>query len=135
MVVETKGLSLTLHYRQHPELADAVHAWAAQQAVDSGLVMRPARMSVELHPPVEADKGTAVEDLAAGAEAVCYAGDDVGDLPAYDALDRLAGAGVVAVRVAVRSDESPPELVRRADLIIDGPDAVPCLLRSLLDEG
>lgn len=133
MVTETKGLSLTLHYRQHPELADAVRGWAQRQAAETGLVGRPARMSVELHPPLDADKGTALEELASGAEAVCFVGDDVGDLPAYDALDRLATRGVAAVRIAVRSDEGPTELVRRADIVLDGTDAVVSLLRSLLD--
>jgi trehalose 6-phosphate phosphatase len=131
MVVESKGLSLTLHYRTHPELERDVQAWGAQQATRSGLVFRPARMSVELHPPIDADKGTAVEAVTRGAQAVCFVGDDVGDLPAYDALDRLAARGVHTLKVAVTSDESPAELVRRADLALDGTDAVLDLLRVL----
>jgi trehalose 6-phosphate phosphatase len=133
MVVETKGLSLTLHYRTHPELAGPVHDWGAEQAARSGLVLRPARMSVELHPPIDVDKGTAVEDAARHAAAVCFVGDDVGDLPAYDALDRLAARGVHAVRVAVTSAENPAELVRRADLTVDGPGEVLDLLRLLAE--
>jgi hypothetical protein len=31
----------------------------------------------------------------------------------------------------VRSAEAPPELLRRADLVVDGPPAVVALLRSL----
>jgi trehalose 6-phosphate phosphatase len=132
MRVEPKGLSLTLHYRTRPELAGAVQAWAATQAARSGLVARPARMSVELHPPIETDKGTALERLTADLTAVCYVGDDVGDLPAFDALDRLAAADVHTVRVAVASDESPPELLDRADLVLDGSAAVPGFLEALL---
>jgi len=135
MRVEPKGLSLTLHYRTHPELAGAVQAWAATQAARSGLVARAARMSVELHPPIAADKGTALEQLTADLTAACYVGDDVGDLPAYDALDRLAASGVHTVRVAVASDESPAELIDRADLVLDGTAAVPAFLDALLDRG
>ncbi|HEX8804758.1 MAG TPA: trehalose-phosphatase [Acidimicrobiales bacterium] len=133
MGVETKGLSLTLHYRTRPDLARDVDVWARQQAARSGLVTRPARMSVELHPPIDTDKGSATEQLAerAEAEAVCFVGDDRGDLPAYDALDRLAARGVHTLRVAVGSDESPDELVRRADLVLDGPTAVLHFLRRL----
>ena len=58
-------------------------------------------------------------------------GDDRGDLPAYDGLDRLATRGVHAVRVAVAGAETPPELLARADLILDGPAAVLDLLRRL----
>lgn len=133
MVVESKGLSLTLHYRTRPELAEAVQSWARKQAARSGLVYRPARMSAELHPPIKADKGTAVEALAGDCAAVCFVGDDAGDLPAYDALDRLAAAGTTTLRVAVGSDESPPELLERADLVVDGPPAVLGLLRTFLE--
>lgn len=132
MVVEPKGLSLTLHYRTRPDVAPAVVAWAEKQAARSGLVARPAKMSVELHPPIAVDKGTALEALTAGLAAVCYAGDDQGDLPAFDALDRLAAAGVHTLRVAVASPEAPPELVERADLLVDDPGGVVALLRRLV---
>jgi trehalose 6-phosphate phosphatase len=131
MVVEPKGLSLTLHYRAHPEAGPAVAEWARRQAARSGLVARPAKMSVELHPPIDADKGTALEQLVEGLGAVLFAGDDHGDLPAFDALDRLAGRGVDTVRVAVASAEAPRELVDRADVVVDGPAALVDLLRTL----
>ena len=131
MVVESKGLSLTLHYRTRPDLEHPVAGWASAQAARSGLVVRPARMSVELHPPIAADKGSAVDDLAHGVESVCFVGDDRGDLPAFDALDRLEERGVAAVRVAVASDEVPGALVDRADLVVDGPSAVLDVLRYL----
>jgi trehalose 6-phosphate phosphatase len=131
MVVEPKGLSLTLHYRTRPDVAPAVQAWADAQAARSGLVARPAKMSVELHPPIAADKGTALEALTSGLSAVCYAGDDRGDLPAFDALDRLAAAGVHTLRVAVAGSEVPPELVARADLVVDDPEGIVDLLQRL----
>jgi trehalose 6-phosphate phosphatase len=131
MVVEPKGLSLTLHYRAHPDLEPAVLEWARQQAARSGLVVRAAKKSVELHPPVQADKGTAVDSLVDDVEAVCFVGDDLGDLPAYDALDRLAARGVHTVRVAVSSAEAPPALLERADVVIDGPEGVVDLLSEL----
>jgi trehalose 6-phosphate phosphatase len=130
--VEPKGVSLTLHYRTRPDLEDEVSRWAAEQAVQSGLVARPARMSVELHPPIAADKGTALETLATDLEAVCYVGDDGGDIPAFDALDRLAATGVHTLRVAVASEESPGALVARADLVVAGPHEVLDFLHALL---
>ncbi len=131
MVVEPKGLSLTLHYRTSPEIGPAVIEWARQQAARSGLEVRAAKMSVELHPPIAADKGTALEGLVDGLGAVCFVGDDRGDLPAYDALDRLASRGVHSLRVAVASTEAPSELLERADLVLDGPPAVVTFLRRL----
>jgi trehalose 6-phosphate phosphatase len=131
--VEHKELSVTLHYRERPELADAVQAWAAAEAARSGLELHPARMSVELHPPVAADKGTAVLDLADGLGAVCFMGDDVGDLPAFAALDVLAARGVATVKVAVHSLEQDPRLIDAADVTVDGPEAVLALLVALLE--
>jgi trehalose 6-phosphate phosphatase len=129
--VESKGLSLTLHYRGHPELAGPVLEFAHRQAERSGLLVRPARMSVELHPPIAADKGTALRELAEGLDAVCFLGDDVGDLPAFRALDELASEGVTTVRVAVRSDEAPTALLEAADLVVDGPEGARDLLAQL----
>jgi trehalose 6-phosphate phosphatase len=135
MRVETKGVSMTLHYRTRPEIEQDVRRWASAQAARSGLVARPARMSVELHPPIDADKGTALETLAAGSElgAACFVGDDAGDLPAFEALDRLAATGVQTLRVAAASAESPSVLVDRADLVVDGPPEVLTLLQALVD--
>jgi trehalose 6-phosphate phosphatase len=132
MRVEAKGLSLTLHYRGAPEIEHDVRAWAEQQGARAGLVVRPAKMSYELHPPIEIDKGTTLLELADGLAAVCFIGDDVGDLPAFDALDELDGRGVHTVRVAVHSPEESRELVERADLVVDGPPGVAALLSSVL---
>ena len=130
-LVEDKGLSLTLHMRTAPELDDEIRAWAAAESVRSGLVERRAKASVELHPPVPTDKGTVVEAAAGGMAAAAYFGDDMGDLPAFDGLDRLAAAGVDTVRVAVRTEEAPPEMLRRADLVVDGPEGCLAVFEEL----
>jgi trehalose 6-phosphate phosphatase len=134
MWVERKGLSLTLHYRQAPEAVDEVRRVAEQQAMRSGLLLRPAKMSYELHPPVAANKGTTLYELVhdAGLRAACFLGDDVGDLTAFDALDRLAADGVDTVRVGVRSPEAPALLLERADLVVDGPEGALAVLEALL---
>jgi trehalose 6-phosphate phosphatase len=130
--VEHKGLSLTLHVRRHPEQVDRIRAWAAAAEEQLGLRARPAKMSIELHPPVHVDKGTVVDDLVAGLDAACYIGDDVGDLPAMDALDRLEARGGTAVRAVVSSSEVEPGMLARADLVVPGPLGVRELLESLL---
>jgi trehalose 6-phosphate phosphatase len=80
---------------------------------------------------VATDKGTIVARAAAGLAAACFLGDDVGDLPAFAALDRLAGAGTATVKVAVRSVESPPALLDQADLVVDGPAGALAVLEHL----
>jgi trehalose 6-phosphate phosphatase len=132
VVVEAKDLSLTLHYRTAPEAEGAVVALAEEVARATGLEARPAKMSVELHPPVHADKGTALHSLARGLRAVCYLGDDRGDMAAFAALDDLAAEGINTVKVAVRGAEAPAALVDAADVVVDGPEAAADVLRELL---
>jgi trehalose 6-phosphate phosphatase len=64
-----------------------------------------------------------------GARSVVVVGDDRGDLPAFAAAAELGDGGL---RVAVRSDEAPPELLDVADLVLEGPPAVRGLLEQLL---
>ena len=135
LVVEPKGLSLTLHYRQHPDLEGPVEDLARAIGDDTGLLVRAAKRSVELHPPVEADKGTALRSLATDLRAACFLGDDLGDLTAFRALDELSVAGLATAKVAVGGDEVPAALVDAADLTVAGPDAAVGLLRSLLPGG
>jgi trehalose 6-phosphate phosphatase len=129
--VEHKGLSLTLHFRGSPEIRSAVETFADQLAQRSGLAVRPARMSFELHPPIDVDKGTALRDLTSGLAAACFIGDDAGDLAAFRALDDFASTGAIAVRIAVLSDEMPAELRNTADLEVDGPEGARQLLEQL----
>jgi trehalose 6-phosphate phosphatase len=131
VTVEPKGLSVTLHVREVPQQGDWALQWAQAAAQRHGLAIHPARKSVELRPPVPVNKGSVVEELLGGMDAGCFIGDDLGDLPAFDALDRLSERGLAAVRVAVRSPEAPAELLRRADLVLDGPTGALGLLEDL----
>lgn len=126
--IEDKGCSVTLHWRRAPEVGDWAEAFARTWAERTGLVLQHGRMAVELRPPVGPDKGVVVERLATGCRAACFAGDDAGDLAAFSALDRLAASGMRTVRLAVADAESPPELIARADVVVDGPEAA---LRAL----
>ena len=131
--VERKGLALTIHYRVDPSREADARAWVEEQAEASGLVVHPARMSYELRPPVERDKGAVLAEAAAGRRQVCFLGDDRGDLSAFDALDRLAAEGTAVVRVGVESAEAPEELLERADVVVDGPQGSLSVLRALLE--
>jgi trehalose 6-phosphate phosphatase len=133
--VEHKGLAVTLHVRTAPEHQGWIESWAAAQAAASGLMAHPGRMSVELRPPLDTDKGTVVTELADGLDAVCYLGDDRGDLPAFAALSRMSKSGREVLAVAVHSDESPPELLAAADVVVEGPAGVLELLEALARGG
>ncbi|MGN6694701.1 MAG: trehalose-phosphatase [Aquihabitans sp.] len=134
IVVEAKGLSITLHVRTRPDLADEVVALSHRIAAPAGLEVRPAKMSVELHPPIAADKGTALFALAEDATGVLYAGDDRGDAPAYRALAALATRTppVATLGVVVDGPELPDEIRDLGTLFLPDQLAVLDLLDALL---
>jgi trehalose 6-phosphate phosphatase len=129
--VEDKGLTVSFHYRDAENEDEALEYLedVAERARAAGLVPRFGRKVLEIRPPVEADKGTAVAQLLseAGLERALYAGDDTTDIDAFRALDGLE----LGIRVAVSSDEAPSELVSAADVVVASPAELLALLARL----
>ena len=129
--VEDKGLTVSFHYRDAGDEEAALEYLreVADRARASGLVARFGRKVLELRPPIDADKGTAVGQLLTERELTraLYAGDDTTDVDAFRAIAGLD----VAVRVAVSSDEAPDELVGEADVVVNSPAALVALLQQL----
>ena len=128
---EDKGLSVSFHYRGalDEEAARAELEEVAAAARQAGLRARFGRKVLELLPPIDANKGTAIRRLLTERELrrALYAGDDTTDLDAFRALDGLE----LGVRVAVSSLEGPPELRAAADVVVANPTALLELLRGL----
>ena len=131
VMVERKGFTVTVHYRVVPLQAERVLATAKAIAETTGLVWHPGKMSVEIRPPLRTDKGSVVAELASGLGAVCFIGDDRGDLPAFQELARVRRRGVTTLAVAVSGAETPSEVLDSADLVVDGPAGVMELLGQL----
>jgi trehalose 6-phosphate phosphatase len=129
--VEPKGLTVTLHWRHAPEAAGWAQAFAARVEAGRGLRVYEGRMSLELRPPLDVDKGTVVRSLVEGMRAVAVFGDDLGDLPAFDAVAELGARGVAVARVAVVDAESDDLVAARSDLVVEGPAGAVALLEQL----
>lgn len=132
--VEDKGSSLAVHTRQvrEPEAAFAkLQEPLLRLADEVGLVVEPGRLVLELRPP-GVDKGGALRALVEeyDARTVVFAGDDLGDLAAFDAVDALRAEGLDGLLVCSGSTEEEA-LAERADLVVDGPEGVVVLLRAL----
>ena len=130
--VEDKRLSLVVHARRtaDPSAAIAsVRAPVAALAAELGLEIHDGREVLEVRLPGY-DKGAALLRLAEDASAVLFAGDDLGDLPAFAAVRALRDRGTPAWGVAVASAEVP-DVVAAADVVVDDPEAVVALLRTL----
>lgn len=98
MIVEDKGVSAGLHYRQAPDQAKAAEDLARRLQAETGLTLQPGHMVMELKTP-GADKGTAVtafmqEPPFKGAIPVML-GDDLTDEYGFEAAAALGGYGVL----------------------------------------
>jgi trehalose 6-phosphate phosphatase len=128
---ENKQLTASLHYRDSEDenAALAVLQDVKARAEREGFVARFGRKVLEVLPPLEMHKGTAVRQLLAerSLSRALYAGDDTTDLDGFRALDGLE----VGIRIAVVSDEGPAELREAADLTVNGPAELLTALRRL----
>jgi trehalose 6-phosphate phosphatase len=134
--VEDKGHALVLHVRRtaDPETALAALAPALTRlAEDNGLEAAPGKRVLEMRPPGHDKRRALLEQAqACGARSVLFAGDDLGDLPAFDAVDELRATGVPGLKVCSDSAEAPAAMRDRADLVVPGPDGVVALLELLI---
>lgn len=135
--IEDKGLSVAVHVRRladpdaaMKQLAEPLGALAER----CGLVAEPGKKVIELRPP-GMDKGQALRQLAleTAVRAVCFVGDDLGDLAAFDEVDRLRVDGVPGLLVCSGSQEEQA-LAARADLVVDGPAGVVDFISALVEQ-
>ncbi|MEU3707822.1 trehalose-phosphatase [Streptomyces anulatus] len=137
--IEEKGQAVAVHTRraQDPQAAfETLRGPLGELAARHGLIVEPGRLVLELRPP-GMDKGVALATFVAelDAESVIYAGDDLGDLAAFAAVEKLRTEGpdgIPGLLVCSGSAEVP-ELAERADLSVPGPAAVVAFLAALAE--
>jgi len=129
--VENKGLTLSFHYRGVADegAAEEFLLEVAERARTAGLRPRFGRKVLEVRPPIDASKGTAVQALLEQRRLrrALYAGDDATDLDAFHVLGELD----LGVRVGVASPESPRGIRELADVVVRTPAELLDLLRTL----
>jgi trehalose 6-phosphate phosphatase len=134
--VEDKPSSVAVHYRGTPDPDEALRTLEpplSSLAARLGLLLLRGKMVLELAPLATPGKGSVLLREAERRELahVLYAGDDLADEDAFTAMDELRSRGVDTVKVAVRSEETPPSLLQRADVIVERPAGLVELLSLL----
>lgn len=136
--LEDKGRAIGVHVRRLPDPASAFEQLRGplQEFADANdLHLEPGRMVLELR-GAGVDKGEALRGLVeeVGARVVAYGGDDLGDLPAYDAVEAMRSDpdGPAGLLICPASDEQPV-MAARADLVVDGPAGLVAVLTELAD--
>ncbi len=134
--IEDKGLSVAVHVRRldNPDAALAALSDPLDRlAGRAGLIAQPGRRVIELRPSAM-DKGRSLARLIAEQDpaVVVFTGDDLGDLPAFDEVERWRSAGGLGLTVCSGSAEVS-ELADRADLVVDGPAGVAEFVEALAE--
>jgi trehalose 6-phosphate phosphatase len=135
--IEDKGLAVAIHTRR---LDDAEAAFERllpvlrDLAARHDLVVEPGKAVIEVRSP-GVHKGQAVHVLADELDAggFLFAGDDLVDLEAFDAVRELREQGVATLLVCSSSDEESA-LIELSDVVVKGPDGVLGLLEQLTDD-
>jgi trehalose 6-phosphate phosphatase len=134
---EDKSAIVALHWRAAPNeaAAESLADQIAGEAEGGGLVPHQGRKVLEIRPNVPIDKGIAIASLisAQPVDAALYGGDDRTDVDAFTALRNLRHDGRLKATacIGVASDESPPEVSREADLVVQGPEGFVTVLEAL----
>jgi trehalose 6-phosphate phosphatase len=136
--IEPKGLAVAVHTRgMGAGVRDGLVPPLSKLADQLGLVVELGREVVELR-LAGWDKGRVLRELVEefAVRQVVFAGDDLGDLPAFEAVDRMRAAGSPAaiggLLICSASDEQSA-LMDLADLVVDGPEGVAAWLGGLAD--
>ena len=138
--VEEKGITASIHYRNvSPEIGERCKEFVEREGERLGLRITVGRGVVEARPPIRADKGTATRKVVEEykPQKALFMGDDTTDLDAFQELEKLREEGVLTetLRIGVKSEEGPPEIVSEADLVVEGTEGVEEVLRALVGEG
>jgi trehalose 6-phosphate phosphatase len=134
--IEHKGRAIGVHTR---ELGDATGAFErleeplGELAARHGLLVEPGRNVLEIRAP-GIDKGKALRDLVEerGIGQIIFAGDDLGDLPAFRAVEELRAQGIPGLLISSASHEQDA-LSELADLVLDGPAGVAAWFAGLAE--
>ena len=132
--IEDKGLTASIHVRETEDPSEAertVLGMISEHVERLDLVVTRGRMVVEIRPPVDLSKGTAVLQLIGEYElrGAVYIGDDITDVDAFHALQqRRARQGDHLYAIGVVDDGTPAEVIEAADGTVEGVDGVITLL-------
>ena len=135
--IEDKGRAIAVHTRSLPDPNSALATLAdplADLADRYGLVLTPGKSVLEIRTP-GVDKGATLRAIVdeTAARHVIFAGDDLGDLPAFRAVRELAAEGVGGLLVCSVSTEEDA-LTELSDVIVDGPAGFAAWLNELADQ-
>ncbi len=135
--IEDKGPVLAFHYRnaaRHKFAHEAIMAAIQRAPTAAAFGVFEGRKVIELRPPLEINKGTAIVRLAErlGVRSAIAIGDDLTDVDMFRGVEELRRQGMPGAIVAVWSEEAPEGLLEATDFWVRGVEGVEWLLDWVL---
>lgn len=136
--IENKGVTATIHYRLslEPQIAERkILNTVETSALARGLRITRGRMAIDLAPPIDVNKGTAVLDLIReyNLHGGLYLGDDSTDIDAFRAVRNASrGSDFQGFAIGITSPEMPESLIREVDFTLHGVSDVERFLKWMI---
>jgi len=137
ILIERKRTGGAIHFRLAPDhhvAHERILALLAEPTRQRGMRLIDGKLMLELVPPLEMNKGKALRRLVQHFElrGIMFAGDDVSDLDAVREIRQMKEEGIAAISVAVKHHDSPPALLREADIAVEQVDGMAELLGEIV---
>ncbi len=129
VLLENKKLGFVVNYCLSPELRREIEEVLVSKCPDNGFRVFPGHNIFNIVLDTAVSKGTAVKTLIDYSQASkgFYAGDDLTDLDAFSALPKGF------LKIAVKNPETPKEVIKNADLVLNRVEGVKKFLTELCD--
>lgn len=138
VILENKGPTASIHYRRcrdHEAALKAIISAVDGLARGNNLRVSLGRMVVELRPPLDVNKGTAVRSLIEEKHlrGAIYLGDDMTDVDVFVALHQR-GVPFKGIAIGVVTGETLPRVMAQTDFTLNGVGDVERFLKQLVAE-
>ncbi len=139
LIVQRKQVGGTVHYRLAPDAEQArtrIIALLEEPARQTHLRLSEGKRMVEVLAPLNINKGEALRRYVAHVQAqgVVFAGDDRTDMDAVIETAHLRAQGIEGLAIVVQHEDTLPDLLEHADLVVEEVPGMVQLLRTIVTQ-
>lgn len=136
--VESKRIGGAIHYRLSPDPEQSrqhILSLLEEPAHQAHMHLSEGKMVVEIKTPLAINKGQTLRQFARqfGLQGVIFAGDDRTDIDAIEEIARLRQERVAGISIGVKHADTLPELLQKADQVVEGVEGMVHLLREMME--
>lgn len=137
VIIQRKRIGGSIHYRLAPdpiETRQKILALLEKPAQRVNMSLSEGKLIVEIRVPLPIHKGLAIHKFAEryNLNAIVFAGDDRTDLDAITAIRTMRTGGIAALSIVVQHHDTLPELLAKADLVVQEVPGMVELIREMV---